>query len=624
MASPPKRPPATRSGVPGAGLLASVLDPADLGGALREVVGGELTRRPDRLVSTFADLSLRQSQAAVHGLRQLLGDGSAEPLAPGDPRFADRAWQENPFLRTLAQGYLDLGEWALALVDRSGKPDEVRRRARFALRTMLDAASPTNLPWLNPAVIKEALDTGGRSLWLGLANVLDDLAHNSGRPRQVDTSPFEVGRNLAATPGRVVFRNRLVELIAYTPQTELVHAQPVLCSPPWINRYYIMDLAPDRSFIEYMVRNGFQVFALSYRNPDKSMAELTWDDYLRLGVLAGIDEVVALTGSPVVNLVGLCLGGTMAVIALAHFAAHDQAERVGWATLTNTLVDFSVPGDLGAFTSLQSIDRLERRMSRRGYLDAEVLPEDLRRSASQRPYLELCGQQLVHGAPPGSLRYLGLERPQHQPAGDHAFPVPTRLLRRQQPVRPGAFRIGGTPIDLRRIRVPMYVLSAVSDHITPWRGGYLTTQHVGGEVRYTLSHSGHIAGIVNPPGNPKAHYWTRERARRGDDADSWLAGAERRPGSWWEDWLAWAEPRSGAMVAPRPLPAGGDRAPGGYVVDLVRPPFDLAGASPARARARRTTGAVAPRAGSAARGSRPRPRAVRVDADGAASPTNPR
>ncbi|MGA8016561.1 MAG: alpha/beta fold hydrolase, partial [Candidatus Dormiibacterota bacterium] len=577
-----------------------MLDPADLGGALREVVTGELTHRPDRIVSTFADLSLRQSQAAVHGLRQLVGDGSTRPLAPGDPRFADRAWQENPFLRTLAQGYLELGDWALALVDRSGKPDEVRRRARFALRTMLDAASPTNLPWLNPAVIKEALDTGGRSLWLGLANVLDDLAHNGGRPRQVDTSPFEVGRNLAATPGRVVFRNRLVELIAYTPQTELVHAQPVLCSPPWINRYYIMDLAPDRSFIEYMVRNGFQVFALSYRNPDKSMAELTWDDYLRLGVLAGIDKVVALTGSPVVNLVGLCLGGTMAVLALAHLAARDQAARVGWATLTNTLVDFSVPGDLGAFTSLQSIDRLERRMRRRGYLDAESFQKTFDALRANDLIWSYVVNNWYMGRRPAAFDILAWNgHSTNLPATMHSQYLRACYVDNSL-VRPGAFQIGGTPIDLRRIRVPMYVLSAVSDHITPWRGGYLTTQHVGGEVRYTLSHSGHIAGIVNPPGNPKAHYWTRERARRGTDADSWLAGAERRPGSWWEDWLAWAESRSGAKIAARPLPAGGEPAPGGYVVDLVRPPFDLVGASRARARARRTTGAAAPRAGSPA------------------------
>jgi polyhydroxyalkanoate synthase len=544
---------------------------ASLDGALGAVISDLMLHHPDRLVKAASDLALRQGRTGVDATVRLLGRGGSDPLAPGDNRFSDRAWQENPFMRAVAETYLNAAAWAGELVEAAAAPDSVRRQARFSLRMALDAAAPTNLPWANPAVIKEAYDTGGRSLIAGLGNFLDDVAHNRGRPRQVDSSGFEVGRNMAVTPGRVVFRNRLIELLAYEPQTELVHAQPILCSPPWINKFYIMDLAPGRSFVEYAVQHGFTVFMISYRNPDASMAETTWDDYLRLGLLAAIDQVQLLSGSEVVNLVGLCLGGTMSTVGLAYLAAHGQSERVGWMTVTNTLVDFSIPGDLGVFTDEAGIAKLERAMRKRGFLDGSSLAQTFDWLRGNDLVWNYVVSNWYMGRKPPAFDLLAWNGDStNMPSAMHSQYLRACYLDNLLVDR-DAFTIAGRSIDLGRIRQPLYVLGAEADHITPWRGTYLTTQRVGGESRYTLSSSGHIAGIVNPPGNPKAGFWTAP-ARRGVNADDWRAGAERVKGSWWDHWVAWAAARSGAMVAPPRLPDG-ESAPGSYVRGIVAAAF---------------------------------------------------
>jgi polyhydroxyalkanoate synthase len=568
-----------------------------LDGSLGAVITDLMLHHPDRLAKAVSELGIRQGRTGIDATMRMLGRGGTDPLAPGDNRFSDRAWQENAFLRAIAETYLVTSAWAVELLETAQAPDMVRHQARFSLRMALDAAAPTNLPWANPAVIKEAFDTGGRSLIAGMGNFLDDLAHNGGRPRQVDSSGFEVGRNMAATPGRVVFRNRLIELLAYEPQTELVHAQPILCSPPWINKFYIMDLAPGRSFVEYAVQHGFTVFMISYRNPDASMADTTWDDYLRLGLLAAIEQVQVLTGSEIVNLVGLCLGGTMSTVGLAYLAAHGQSERVGWMTLTNTLVDFSIPGDLGVFTDEAGIAKLEQAMHKRGFLDGSSLAQTFDWLRGNDLVWNYVVSNWFMGRKPPAFDLLAWNGDStNMPAAMHSQYLRACYLRNLL-VDADAFSIAGTSIDLGRIRQPLYVLGAEADHIAPWRGGYLTTQCVGGEVRYTLSSSGHIAGIVNPPGNEKAGYWTAP-ARRGESADDWLAGAERVKGSWWDHWVAWAAARSGAMVAPPRLPKG-EPAPGSYVRGASPLPFIAHRAhrrAPAAARPRRV-GHVAAKSG---------------------------
>jgi polyhydroxyalkanoate synthase len=572
-------------------LLAKV-DQSDFGGALRSVFLDDAMRHPLRFAKAGLDLSTGQAAVAARAAQRAFGRGSRDPIAPGDNRFADRTWQANPAFRTLAESYLSAVQWAQQLVDSSHAPAVHREKARFVLNMMLDAIAPTNVPWMNPAVLKETFETGGQNVIAGATNFVDDVLHNGGRPRQVDTTSFSLGENLAATPGRVVMRNSLIELLMYEPQTDLVHAQPIVCSPPWINKYYIMDLAPGRSFIEYAVQHGFTVFCISYRNPDASMGGVTWDDYLQRGLLAALDEVSEITGSPVVNIVGLCLGGTMSTIGLAHLAAKGDAARVGWMTLTNTLVDFSVPGNLGVFADRKSVTRLEKNMKQHGFLEG---------SAMAQTFDWLRGNDLVWNYVVSNW-YMGKTPPAfdllawngdstNMPAAMH-----TQYLRAcyvdNVLIRPGAFRIAGTPIDLRKIKQPMYILGAENDHIAPWKGSYLTTQHVGGEVRYTLTSSGHVAGIVNPPGNPKAAFWTRPHTDRGVDAETWREGAERVSGSWWDDWVAWAAERSGELVVPPRVPSG-DPAPGSYAKGKDARPFK---ARPSARRPSRTrTGATAKR-----------------------------
>jgi polyhydroxyalkanoate synthase len=572
------------------GALLARVDQSDFGGALRSVFVADAARRPLHLAKASLDLWVGQAAVAMRAAQRAFGSGNGGPLAPDDHRFADRTWQANPAFRALAESYVCSVDWAHHLIDTSQASALQRDKARFALDLMLDALAPTNIPWTNPAVLKEAFETGGQSMIAGANTFVDDLLHNAGRPRQVDNASFVLGKNMAATPGRVVMRNSLIELLMYEPQTDLVHAQPILCSPPWINKYYIMDLAPGRSFIEYAVQHGFTVFCISYRNPDASMRGVSWDDYLRLGLMSALDDVSELTGSPVVNVVGLCLGGTMSTIGLAHLAAKGEAERVGWMTVTNTLVDFSIPGTLGVFADRESVKRLERNIKQRGYLEA---------SAMAQTFDWLRGNDLVWsyvinnwymGKTPPAFDLLAWNGDStNMPAAMH-----TQYLRAcyvdNLLVRPRAFRIAGTPIDLRKIRQPMYVLGAEADHIAPWKGTYLTTQHVGGEVRYTLTSSGHVAGIVNPPGNPKAAFWTRPRADRGVDADAWRDGAERVSGSWWDDWVDWAAARSGGLVAPPRVPPG-EPAPGSYAKGEDAQPFQ-ARSSARRPRRTRTSAAA--------------------------------
>jgi polyhydroxyalkanoate synthase len=520
----------------------------------------DVARRPGVAAREAARLALAELEEMVAVGRSILGDDHATPSAPEDPRFSDRAWKENPFLRFVHGTYRASATSLHRLLDSTDVPEPTRRKARFVLDLWLDAASPTNVPWLNPQVAKEAIDTGGLSLLRGVANFVRD-AGQGGMPSQAPGS-FEVGQSLAATPGRVVFRNDLIELIAYEPQTETVFADPIVYSPPWINKYYVLDLAPGRSFVEYAVRAGFTVFAISYRNPDASQATLTMDDYLREGLLTAVDTAATITGSRHVNLLGVCLGGTLTAIALAVLAARGDADRVGCATLLNTLVDFSDPGEISVFTDKAAIERIERRMFGRGYLE----PAEL-----SGPFTWMRANELVWNRVVSSW-YLGKRPPAFDilawnddatrlPAAMHSQYLRACYLNNLL-VQPGAFVIDGTPVDVGLVETPLFVLGSEKDHIAPWRTTYRTTQLVAGEVRYVLSPSGHIAGMVSPPGSSNTYY--RRRQDCPPTADEWLDAAERVTGSWWEEWTAWAASRSGEQAAPPELPAG-EPAPGSYV-----------------------------------------------------------
>ena len=563
------------------GIDVTGLDPASLTDALRAVVA-DVMMDPMRMSTWLTGFALAEQNVGLNMLRRLGGQGpfdfrqaQDETGASGgtkDKRFAEPEWSSNPFLAGVVEDYRARTQAAMQLVDSARLPEATRRKARFAMQLMCDAFSPSNVPWLNPGVVKEATESGGMSLVRGLQNLLDDVEHNGGYPRQVDKTGFELGVNIAATPGRVVMRNDLIELIAYDPQTPQVHEVPLLCSPPWINKYYIMDLAPGRSFVEWALQHGHQTFMISYRNPDESMSSYRMSDYLRHGVLAALDAVQEITGAPRVNVAALCLGGTLALVALAYLAAHGQGDRIASTTLTNTLVDFSIPGDLGVFTDEDTIARLESRMRERGYLE----PAEMARTFDWMRSSDLIWSYVINnwfkGKRPAAFDILAWNNDStRMPVEMHSEYLRACYLHNAI-VKPGAFVVDDTPIDLGKILTPLYVLGAENDHIAPWRATYLTTQHVGGMAKYVLTNAGHIAGIVNPPGGKKTWYYSKPSARRGESADEWLETADRHNGSWWQDWAEWAEVHGGAMREPYRVPAG-EPAPGQYVRNETGPPF---------------------------------------------------
>ncbi len=547
------------------GIDVTGLDPASLNDALRAVIADAMAD-PLRMSTWMSGFAMAEQNVGLNMMRRLSGQ---EPLAPlglgdADKRFSDPEWTSNPMLAGIVEDYRVRTQAALQLVDSARLPEATRRKARFAIQLMCDAFAPSNVPWLNPGVVKEAMESGGMSLVKGMQNLFDDVQNNGGYPRQVDASAFELGKNIGTTPGRVVMRNELIELIAYDPQTPEVHEIPLLCSPPWINKYYIMDLAPGRSFVEWAVMHGHQTFMISYRNPDVSMANLKMDDYLRSGILAALDAVQEITGAKKINLASLCLGGTMTGVALAYLAKHGQGDRVNSATMTNTLIDFSIPGDLGVFTDEDTIARLEERMRKKGYLESNEMAKTFDWMRSHDLIWSYVVNRWYKGKNPPAFDILAWNSDStRMPVEMHSQYLRACYLHNAI-VKPNEFVIDDTPIDLGLIQTPLYVLGAENDHIAPWRATYLTTQHVSGESKYTLTNAGHIAGIVNPPGGKKTWHYTRSHATRGESADAWLQSADKHQGSWWEDWATWIQTRAGATRPPYTLPHG-DCAPGRYV-----------------------------------------------------------
>jgi polyhydroxyalkanoate synthase len=438
-------------------------------------------------------------------------------------------------------------------------------KARFAAKFLVDALAPTNTLAGNPAAIRKAFDTGGKSIGRGLKNWLHDLRHNGGWPSQVDTSGFEVGVNMAATPGTVVYRSDLIELIQYSPQTPETHAVPLLFCPPWINKYYIMDLAPGKSLIEWAVQHGHTCFAISYRNPDKSMSGLGFRDYLFKGPLDAVRVVRDITGAPAVNTVSVCLGGTLTALGLAHNAARGD-DSIKSATFLNTHTDFTEPGLLGTFTDEATVAGLEKQMQKKGFLDASDMARTFSALRSNDLIFQYVSNNWLQGNKPPSFDLLAWnEDSTRMPARMHSEYLRSCYLRNE--FARGEFEIDGKRLDPGRVDIDTFVLAAVDDHIVPWTSGYKTTQLLGGKSRFVLSSSGHIAGIVNPP-NPKAKHWVNESLPA--DPHEWKANAELVNATWWQDWTAWIGERGGDMV-PAPDHEGSDdyppieTAPGSYV-----------------------------------------------------------
>jgi polyhydroxyalkanoate synthase len=491
--------------------------------------------------------------------------------AKGDRRFADPAWVSNPVFRMLQQSYLASAEALDRIVTAmgDGRGDTRAEQARFAANIVTSAAAPANFLMSNPAAIKRAFDTGGTSIVRGLRNFVHDVRHNGGMPSMVEPGAFEVGRDLAVTPGAVVARDAVAEVLQYAPTVETVFERPVLVVPPPIGRFYFLDLRPGRSFVEYATSRGLQTFLLGWRNPTAEQGSWDLDTYAER-VLHAVDTVREVTGSPDVNLIGFCAGGIIATALLNHLAAMSD-DRVHSMSYAVTLLDFGLRAPITAFSGRGLIAFAGRRSRRKGIITSRQMgnaftwmrPDDLVFNywvnnylmGEKPPAFDILAWNADGTNLPGALHNQFLD-----------------IFRDNLLARPAELSVLGTPVSLRNITVPTFVTGAVTDHLTPWKGCYRTTQLFSGPSTFVLSYSGHIASLVNPPGNPKAHYWTG--GPPGADPEEWLAGAERQQGSWWEAWADWVTARAGERKSP-PGELGSERypvlspAPGLYVRDVV-------------------------------------------------------
>jgi len=523
-------------------------------------------RSAGRLAARHSLTVMRDTPGAAQELMRIArGNSKVEPDKK-DKRFADPAWQENPLYRRTMQTYLYLGSRVDPYVDSLGLEGMNRERLRFALDLLREAMSPTNFFLTNPAAIKRAFDTGGGSVGRGLANMGKDLLRNHGLPSMVDRRPFTIGENLAATPGAVIHRSEVFELIQYTPQTATVYQRPVLMVPPQVNKYYALDLSPGRSLYEYLLQQGVQVLGMSWRNPTGAQRHWNFDTYVQATIEA-IDVAREVSGSPDVNLMGGCLGGMTAALTQAHLAALGEGRRVHSATMFVTLLDCESDGRMFLFATPQTLALARAVTVPTGVIDgwqmgsmfAWLRPNDLVWNYWVNNYL------LGQDPPAFDILAWNADTTRLTKGFHHQL---LDIVAGNQLVHPGAMKVLGTPIDLSRIRCDTYVAAGLTDHITPWPTCYRTTQLVSGHAQFVLCSSGHIQTVVADPKHRGLGYYLNPETPA--TAQEWMAGAQRHEGSWWDHWVGWLAERSGEQVrspgslGSRRFPAK-EPAPGTYI-----------------------------------------------------------
>ena len=527
------------------------------------------------MLSTLRGLAVQGLRQPVHSARHvlalggqlgrvLLGDTPYQ-INPKDSRFADPTWKLNPFYRRSLQAYLawqnQLSHW----IEESDMSADDRTRARFVVSILGDALSPSNT-LLNPLALKELFNTGGSSVFKGLGHLLDDLLHNDGLPSQVNKRAFEVGRSLAATPGAVVFRNELLELIQYKPMSEKQYLRPLLIVPPQINKYYIFDLSPDKSFVQYALKNGLQVFVVSWRNPTKAHREWGLSSYVQ-AVEEAIDVCRAITASKDVNLLGACAGGLTIAALQGHLQAKRQLRKVASATYLVSLLDSQLDSPAMLFADEKTLEAAKRRSYQQGVLDgrdmarvfAWMRPNDLIWNYWINNYL--LGKQ----PPAFDILYWNNDNTR-LPAALHGDLID--FFKHNPLIRAGGLEICGTPVDLQKVTVDSFHVAGINDHITPWDAVYRSSLLIGGSKRFILSNSGHIQSILNPPGNPKANYL--ESSKLSGDPRAWYHDAQKHDGSWWPQWLSWIQAHAGEqretqVALGNPHYPAMEAAPGTYV-----------------------------------------------------------
>ncbi|HYA06498.1 MAG TPA: class I poly(R)-hydroxyalkanoic acid synthase [Xanthobacteraceae bacterium] len=526
---------------------------------------------PQRTVELQTRLGKAYLELWASAAKRLAGEPTAPVVTPAqtDKRFTDPDWTQNQFFDFLKQAYLLAARWADKLVaDAADLDPHTRQKAEFYIRQIVNALSPTNFVLTNPELLRETLSSNADNLVRGMRMLAEDIESGGGhlKIRQSDSSMFEVGRNLATTPGKVIFQNELMQLIQYAPSTETVLKRPLLIVPPWINKYYVLDLTPDKSFIKWCVDQGLTVFCISWVNPDARLAQKSFEDYVRQGPLAALDAIKQATGEDQVHAIGYCVGGTLLAVTLAAMAARGD-ERIVSATLFAAQVDFTYAGDLKVFVDEAQVAALEQRMAERGYLDSKsmaVVFNLLRSNDLLWPYV--INNYLKGKAPfPFDLLYWNSDATR-MPAANHSFYLRNCYL--DNKLSKGKMMLGNTPINLKAIKVPIYNLATREDHIAPVKSVMFGSKLFGGKVKFVVAGSGHIAGVVNPPAKHKYQYWTGPKPRNAD-IETWLAKAKENPGSWWPDWLLWLTRQSPTEVPAR-IPGAGalktiEDAPGSYV-----------------------------------------------------------
>ncbi|WP_165219902.1 PHA/PHB synthase family protein [Affinirhizobium pseudoryzae] len=553
------------------GEIIDAVDPlADMVKTLSKVIEYWMSE-PQRTLEAQSLLMASYMGIWMNTLHRLAGDSTADEPAdlPKDKRFADEDWRRNPFFAFLRQVYLVTATWAEKLVERSeGLDDHTRQKAAFYVKQMTSALSPANFALTNPEVYRQTVASNGTNLVEGMRILAEDVAAGRGewRVRQTDTTKFELGVNVAITPGKVIARSPICEVIQYSPSTETVFKRPLLIVPPWINKFYILDLGPQKSFIKWCVDQGHSVFVISWVNPDESLSRASWEDYIRDGIDFALKTIETATGEKQVNAIGYCVGGTLLSAALAYHAK-TRKKAIQSVTFFTTQVDFRYAGELLVFVDEEQIEALERQMNMTGYLAGSKMASAfnmLRASELIWPYVV---SNYLKGQEPTAFDLLYWNSDStRMTAANHAFYLRNCYLENR--LTAGEMTLFDTTVSLKDVKIPVYSLAAKEDHIAPARSVFRGCQFYGGDVTFVLSGSGHIAGVVNPPDKHKYQYWTNGKVE--GELSDWMKGAKETAGSWWPHWQSWMEQQDDARVPARPV--GGGKleplcdAPGTYVM----------------------------------------------------------
>ncbi len=526
--------------------------------------------QPEKLAEAQTQLWRSHTSLWQNTWQKMLGESVEPVVSPerGDRRFRDESWESNQIFDFLKQSYLLTAKWAHETVESADDVDEhTRHKADFYVEQIANALSPSNFVFTNPAVLRETMDSNGENLVRGLDHLIEDFERGDGQLsiRQTDLDAFEVGKNLAMTPGKVVFQNDLIQLIQYTPTTETVYKRPLLIIPPWINKFYILDLNPEKSFIRWAVDQGIAVFIVSWANPDARLAKKTFEDYMTEGVLEAVGAVEKATGEKDVNAIGYCIGGTVLSSTLAYCAAKGD-KRIKSATFFTTQVDFTDAGDLMVFVDDEQIKGVEEKMAATGYLEGRSMASAFNMLRSNDLIWSYVVNNYLLGKDPFpfDLLYWNSDSTR-MPAATHSFYLRECYL--ENNLSQGRMSLGGVDLDLSKVNIPVYNLAAREDHIAPLKSVFRIGEFFGGKTRLVVSGSGHIAGVVNAPQFNKYQYWTNDKGAA--TIEDWLEGSKEHLGSWWPDWKRWLAQRSGKHVPAR-MPGDGklkviEDAPGSYV-----------------------------------------------------------